>query len=68
MELMRFDMGLMGDFTKGFVIFTGLLWVLAILGSFSTGQTAIAILLLIVLIIPVSLIFAEHLKNRKKPI
>ena len=59
-------MGLLGDFTKGFVIFTGLLWVLAIIGSFATGQTAIALLLLIVLIIPISMIAWEHLKNRKK--
>jgi predicted lipid-binding transport protein (Tim44 family) len=59
-------MGLLGDFTKGFVLFTGLLWVLAIIGSFATGQTAIALLLLIVLIIPVAMIAWEHLKSRKK--
>jgi uncharacterized membrane protein len=59
-------MGLLGDFTKGFVLFTGLLWVLAIIGSFVTGQTAMALLLLIVLIIPVSMIAWEHMKNRKK--
>jgi len=59
-------MGLLGDFTKGFVLFTGLLWVLAIFGSIATGQTTIALLLLIVLIIPVSIIAWERLKNRKK--
>jgi membrane protein implicated in regulation of membrane protease activity len=59
-------MGLLGDFTKGFVIFTGLLWVLAMIGSFATGQTAIALLLLIVLTIPLSMIAWEYLKNRKK--
>jgi hypothetical protein len=59
-------MGLLGDFTKGFVLFTGLLWVIAIIGSFATGQTAIALLLLIVLIIPVALIAWERLKSRKK--
>ena len=59
-------MGLLGDFTKGFVIFTGMLWILAIIGSFSTGQTAIALLLLVVLIIPVSVIAWEYLKNRKR--
>jgi uncharacterized membrane protein YhaH (DUF805 family) len=59
-------MGLLGDFTKGFVLFTGLLWVLAIIGSFVTGQTAIALLLLIVLIIPVAMIAWERLKSRKK--
>ena len=59
-------MGLLGDFTKGFVLFTGLLWVLAIFGSIATGQTTIALLLLIVLIIPVSIIAWERLRNRKK--
>jgi len=59
-------MGLLRDFTKGFALFTGLLWVLAIVGSFAAGQTAIALLLLIVLVIPVSMIAREHLKNRKK--
>jgi predicted lipid-binding transport protein (Tim44 family) len=59
-------MGLLGDFTKGFVLFTGVLWVLAIIGSFATGQTAIALLLLIVLIIPVAMIAWERLKSHKK--
>jgi hypothetical protein len=59
-------MGLLGDFTKGFVLFTGVLWVLAIIGSFATGQTAIALLLLIVLIIPVAMIAWERLKSQKK--
>ena len=59
-------MGLLGDFTKGFVIFTGVLWVLAIIGSFASGQAAIALLLFVVLIIPVSMIAWEYLKNRKK--
>ena len=59
-------MGLLGDFTKGFVLFTGVLWVLAIIGSFATGQTAIALLLLIVLIIPVAMIAWERLKSRRK--
>ena len=59
-------MGLLEDFTKGFALFTGLLWVFAIIGSFATGQTFIALLLLIVLMIPVSVIALEHLRNRKK--
>jgi len=59
-------MGLLGDFTKGFVLFTSLLWVLAIIGSFATGQTAIALLLLIVLIIPVAMIAWERLKSRRE--
>ena len=59
-------MGLLEDFTKGFALFTGLLWVFAIIGSFATGQTFIALLLLIVLMIPVLVIALEHLRNRKK--
>jgi hypothetical protein len=59
-------MGLLEDFTKGFALFTGLLWVFAIIGSLATGQTFIALLLLIVLMIPVSAIALEHLRNRKK--
>ena len=59
-------MGLLEDFTKGFALFTGLLWVFAIIGSIATGQTVIALLLLIVLMIPVSMIALEHLRNRKK--
>jgi hypothetical protein len=59
-------MGLLEDFTKGFALFTGLLWVFAIIGSLATGQTVIALLLLIVLMIPVSVIALEHLRNRKK--
>jgi hypothetical protein len=66
MRLRRVGMGLLGDFTKGFALFTGILWVLAIAGSLATGQIAIAALLLVVLIIPVSIIAWEYLKNQKK--
>jgi len=59
-------MGLLGDFTKGFVIFTGVLWVLAIIGSILNGQIVFTLLLLIVLMIPLSMITLEYLRNRKK--
>jgi len=59
-------LGLLGDFTKGFVIFTGALWVFAIIGFISIGQVGIALLLLFVLMIPLSMIAYEYLKNRRK--
>jgi hypothetical protein len=59
-------MSLLGEFTKGFAIFTGVLWVLAIIGLIGTEHTVIALLLLLVLMIPLSMIAHEYLKNQKK--
>jgi len=59
-------LGLLGDFTKGLVVITGALWVLAIFGFIAIGQMVIALLLLLVLMIPLSMITLEYLKNRKK--
>jgi hypothetical protein len=59
-------MGLLGDFTKGFAILTGVLWVFAIIGSILNGQIVFTLLLLIVLMIPLSMIALEYLRNRKK--
>jgi len=59
-------MGLLGDFAKGFVIMTVAFWVIAIIGQIAIGQIALAMLLLIGLIIPLSMITYEYLKNRKK--
>jgi hypothetical protein len=59
-------MSLLGDLTKGFAIFTGVVWVLAIIGLIATGYTFIALLLLLVLMIPISMIAHEYLKNQKK--
>jgi hypothetical protein len=59
-------MSLLGEFTKGFAIFTGVLWVLAIIGLIVTKHTVIALLLLLVLMIPLSMIAHEYLKNQKK--
>jgi len=59
-------MGLLSDFTKGFVILTGVLWVFAIIGSILNRQIVFTLLLLIVLMIPLSMIALEYLRNRKK--
>jgi len=59
-------MGLLGDFARGFVIYTVVLWVFLIIEFIVMGQMAIAMLLLFVLIIPLSMIAHEYLKNRKK--
>jgi Flp pilus assembly protein TadB len=59
-------MSLLGEFTKGFAIFTGVLWVVAIIGLIGTGYTVVALLLLLVLMIPLSMIAHEYLKNQKK--
>ena len=59
-------MSLIGEFTKGFTIFTGVLWVVAIVGLIVTGYTVVAQLLLLVLMIPLSIIAHEYLKNQKK--
>ena len=59
-------MSLLGEFTKGFAIFTGALWVIAIIGLIVTGYTVVALLLLLVLMIPLSMIAHEYLKSQKK--
>jgi hypothetical protein len=59
-------MGLLGDFAKGFVIMTVAFWVITIIWQIAIGQIALAMLLLIGLIIPLSMITYEYLKNRKK--
>ena len=61
-------MGLLGDFAKGFVIMTVVFWVFLIIEFVYIKQIALAILLLIGLIIPLSMIGFEYLKNRKKEI
>ena len=59
-------MGLLGDFAKGFVIMTVVFWIFLIIEFIIMKQTAIAMLFLISLIIPLSMIGYEYLKNRKK--
>jgi hypothetical protein len=59
-------MSLLGEFTKGFAIFTGVIWILAIIGLIVTGHRVIALLLLLVLIMPLPMMAHEYLKNKKK--
>lgn len=59
-------MGLIGDFAKGFLIVMVVVWILAIISLVLIRQFALAILLLIGLIIPLSFITYEYWKNRKK--
>lgn len=60
------NMGLLGDFSKGFVIMTVVFWIFLIIEFVYMKQIVLAILFLICLIIPLSMIAFEYLKNRKK--
>ena len=59
-------MGLLGDFAKGFVIITVVFWIFLIIESVYMKKIAFAVLLLVGLIIPLSMIGFEYLRNRKK--
>ncbi len=59
-------MSLLGDFAKGFVIMVGVFWVSLIIEFIAMGQIGMALLFLLTLLIPLSMIAYEHLKNRKK--
>jgi fumarate reductase subunit D len=59
-------MGLLGDFTKAILIYTCVFWVLAIMGCIATGQMAIALLLLVGIIIPLSIIAHEYWKIKRR--
>jgi hypothetical protein len=60
------NMGFLGDFAKGFVIMTSVFWIFAIIEFVYIKQIVLATLFLIGLIIPLSIIGYEYLKNRKK--
>ena len=60
------NIGLLGDFAKGFVIMVGVLWVFIIIEFMYMKQIVVALLLLFALMIPLSMITFEYLKNRKK--
>lgn len=60
------NVGLLGDFAKGFVIMTLAIWIFAIIGCVAMGQTGMALLLLVTLMIPLSTIAYEYLRNRRK--
>jgi len=59
-------MGLPGDFAKGFLIMTVVFWIFAIIELICMKLIALALLFLVGLIIPLSMIAFEYLKNRKK--
>ena len=59
-------MSLLDDFTRGFAIYLGILSVLAVIGLISIGQGTTALLLLIVIFIPLSIIAREYYNSRKK--
>jgi hypothetical protein len=56
-------MGVLGDVAKGFLIFAVVVWVFLILQFTVTNQIAFALLLLVGLIIPLSLVALEYRKN-----
>ena len=56
-------MGVLGDITKGILIFAVVVWVFLILQFIVMNQIALALLLLVGLIIPVSFVAFEYRKN-----
>ena len=59
-------MGLLGDFAKGFVIMMVALWIFLIIEFIIMKQIVLALLFLFTLMIPLSMIAFEYLRNRKK--
>jgi hypothetical protein len=58
-------MGLIGDFAKGILILTVACWIFLIIEFTAIGQTILALLLLIGLLIPSSMIIYEYKKFKK---
>ena len=56
-------MGVLGDITKGILIFAVVVWVFLILQIIVMNQIALALLFLVGLIIPLSLVAFEYRKN-----
>ncbi len=59
-------MGLLGDFTKGFVIMIAVFWGFLIIEFIYMKLYAFAVLFLLTLMIPLSVIALDYLKNRKE--
>jgi hypothetical protein len=57
-------MGSIGDFAKGFLTMTVVIWILNIVAFFVLGKTFAALLFLLILIIPVSIVAYESWKWR----
>lgn len=60
-------MGLLESFAKGFLIYTCIIWIFVILEFFIIGQEFLAVLMIIALVIPSSMVIYEYLKARKNP-
>ena len=61
-----FSMSLLDEFAKGFVVYVGVLSVLAMIGLVSTGQATTAVLFFVVLLIPLSIVSLEHYRSRQR--
>ncbi len=59
-------MGLLGDFSQAILLITVAFWMLSIISLAVTGQTFLAVMLIIGLIIPLSMIAYTYIKNRRK--
>jgi hypothetical protein len=59
-------MGFLGDLAKGILITWVVFWVLAMISFAVSGQTAIALLFLVGLLIPSSFIAYEYWQYRKR--
>jgi hypothetical protein len=59
-------MGLIGDFAKGILILTVACWILLIIEFTAIGQTILALLPLVGLLIISSLMIYEYKKSKKK--
>jgi len=60
------NMGLLGDFGKGFLMMTVAIWILNIITLVVLGQTWMGLLFLLVLLIPISMIAYKYSKYKKK--
>jgi hypothetical protein len=63
---LKTKMTLLGDFAKGFLIVTVAAWIFLIINFSVMGQTAVALLLIIGFIPPLTMITYEYHQNRKK--
>lgn len=59
-------MGFIGDFAKGFLIFTLVIWIFSIFMLIYMRQITLALLLFVGLIIPGCMVGYAYLKDRKK--
>lgn len=60
------EMGLLGDFSKGFVIMIGVFCIFAIIGFVVSWMTEIRLVFLLMLMIPLSVIVFDYWMNEKK--